>query len=573
MAGKKKKSLANKLAKMSDEERARYLQHRAEIEEEAKRRKEQLIATFMKKKIKKEEAFGRLNLAKINQNWHQILRKIKVKEMKDDVEHLKTYIERALEYKNGTISKLMEELEEAEEQYSNNFKYHSIHLDEIITSQNNYINDLQMEYEKELKDFLDDSKKEEVDIIENSSREMCYLKTIIFGQEAKATKELKYFNEEYNQKLYRAESKNKVKLSNLRRTRGDVEVALWRQLSQVVRSYVQKTDARRCHLQELRRLDAESAEEIRRNEERMNSEEELIGTLENSYAEIKKRRGERLQTLELEEADLKKKFLIVKKRLKNDLALDELRLRFLSSCSNSILEYFQNLLSKGQHLVSLSVTCTKFETERERITKWIPITEITLSRDVDGGLTDDEKLYQRAVEKGFSLPKLKHTGSPTSEEKIRTRPMTSITYGVLTSQTTEADIDSEVESKKIAPIEDIKFEAKKLCGGSEDPELEGQTSSGASSVSHQRDILDECIEDLEKMESFWNLYNKVEIDVMELKEERSVLQKENKQLRGFIRAVLEAAALAKTIPDSKVSTRVPSQRAAYSAPLRRILLN
>lgn len=46
--GGKKKSLANRLARMSDEERARYLQHKADLEEEAKRRKEQLIAIFMK---------------------------------------------------------------------------------------------------------------------------------------------------------------------------------------------------------------------------------------------------------------------------------------------------------------------------------------------------------------------------------------------------------------------------------------------------------------------------------------------------------------------------------------------
>lgn len=48
MGKKKKKGLSNRLAKMSDEERARYLQHRAAIEEEARRRKEQLISTFMK---------------------------------------------------------------------------------------------------------------------------------------------------------------------------------------------------------------------------------------------------------------------------------------------------------------------------------------------------------------------------------------------------------------------------------------------------------------------------------------------------------------------------------------------
>lgn len=39
---------SNKLARMSEEERLRYLQHRADMEEEARRRKQQLIATFMK---------------------------------------------------------------------------------------------------------------------------------------------------------------------------------------------------------------------------------------------------------------------------------------------------------------------------------------------------------------------------------------------------------------------------------------------------------------------------------------------------------------------------------------------
>ncbi|KAH9627949.1 hypothetical protein HF086_015393 [Spodoptera exigua] len=43
-----KKGKVNKLAKMSDEERARYLQHRADMEEEARRRKQELIHRFIK---------------------------------------------------------------------------------------------------------------------------------------------------------------------------------------------------------------------------------------------------------------------------------------------------------------------------------------------------------------------------------------------------------------------------------------------------------------------------------------------------------------------------------------------
>lgn len=46
--GPKKKGKGSKLARMSEEERIRYMQHRAAIEEEARRRKEQLIANFMK---------------------------------------------------------------------------------------------------------------------------------------------------------------------------------------------------------------------------------------------------------------------------------------------------------------------------------------------------------------------------------------------------------------------------------------------------------------------------------------------------------------------------------------------
>lgn len=45
--GKKGKG-KSKLSRMTDEERARYLQHRADMEEEARRRKQLLIALFMK---------------------------------------------------------------------------------------------------------------------------------------------------------------------------------------------------------------------------------------------------------------------------------------------------------------------------------------------------------------------------------------------------------------------------------------------------------------------------------------------------------------------------------------------
>ncbi|EFN73433.1 Coiled-coil domain-containing protein 65, partial [Camponotus floridanus] len=107
----KKKGKGSKLARMSDEERARYLQHRAELELESKRRKQQLIAAFTKNKLKREEAFSRLNTAKINEQWRFILRRIKCKELHENVEYLWKNFDRMMKIKDLMIWHLYNELE------------------------------------------------------------------------------------------------------------------------------------------------------------------------------------------------------------------------------------------------------------------------------------------------------------------------------------------------------------------------------------------------------------------------------------------------------------------------------
>jgi hypothetical protein len=49
--------------------------------------------------------------------------------------------------------------------------------------------------------------------------------------------------------------------------------ALWREIATVIKSHVTQTDARRLHLAELKRIDAESAAEIATNQERINCQE------------------------------------------------------------------------------------------------------------------------------------------------------------------------------------------------------------------------------------------------------------------------------------------------------------
>ncbi|KAF4520135.1 hypothetical protein B566_EDAN010291 [Ephemera danica] len=134
--GPKKKGKQNKLARMSDDERMRYLQHKAAQEEEARRRKQQLIATFLKNKIKQEENFARLNQAKIDEQWRHLLRKAKCKELKVELETSRKQFEHLLMRRNQVINNLQEDLHESECQYLVILQAHMEAVDKILCKPN-----------------------------------------------------------------------------------------------------------------------------------------------------------------------------------------------------------------------------------------------------------------------------------------------------------------------------------------------------------------------------------------------------------------------------------------------------
>ncbi|XP_076750547.1 dynein regulatory complex subunit 2 [Xylocopa sonorina] len=129
---KKRKSKANKIARMNEEERARYIQHRIEFELETKRRKQQLIATFTKNKLKREESFSKLNIAKINEKWRYVLRQIKCKELHENVKYLQATFDRAITIKDSTISCLHNELNIANADHRKLQETHTALIDTII---------------------------------------------------------------------------------------------------------------------------------------------------------------------------------------------------------------------------------------------------------------------------------------------------------------------------------------------------------------------------------------------------------------------------------------------------------
>lgn len=82
--------------------------------------------------MKREEAFSRLNLAKINQEWRTILRNIKCTELRNEVKSVQKYFDDALMRKNQTIDRLLFELDEAEEMYATMLHSHMEAINKLI---------------------------------------------------------------------------------------------------------------------------------------------------------------------------------------------------------------------------------------------------------------------------------------------------------------------------------------------------------------------------------------------------------------------------------------------------------
>lgn len=198
--GKGKGGKGNKLARMSEEERLRYLQHRADMEEEARRRKQQLIATFMKNKLKKEDAFSRLNLAKINQDWRTLLRNIKCTQLTDEINAVEKECLKMVERKNSVIRRLLCDLDESEEIYSTMLHSHMENIERLIVIHKDRVHFLRSWYVEEkshmLKCYDDEIKVYKL----KKSDAQKELECVYYGLAEKANAERKTNEEEHLQK-------------------------------------------------------------------------------------------------------------------------------------------------------------------------------------------------------------------------------------------------------------------------------------------------------------------------------------------------------------------------------------
>lgn len=120
--------------------------------------------------------------------------------MKENVGHMKSWIERVVNLKNRTIDNLMLELDEAEFQYSHNFQSHISHIQEIISTHQEYMNKMHEQYENDCKELFEVSVNEIEEIRTNANDNEMYLKTLMYGLDKSMSEDMKIHREKFMNK-------------------------------------------------------------------------------------------------------------------------------------------------------------------------------------------------------------------------------------------------------------------------------------------------------------------------------------------------------------------------------------
>uniref|UniRef100_A0A3B3HHD4 Dynein regulatory complex subunit 2 n=1 Tax=Oryzias latipes TaxID=8090 RepID=A0A3B3HHD4_ORYLA len=127
MPKKAKKSLGR-----TEGERLVQLHHRAQAEEEMSKKKEEMLALFLKDKLQKEQRNTAVNLLKVTDRWRSIQRQARVTELRGNIVVSRQMFEREVDELNFVIEKLMGDLQGAERQTAHVQASHLQQLDHLL---------------------------------------------------------------------------------------------------------------------------------------------------------------------------------------------------------------------------------------------------------------------------------------------------------------------------------------------------------------------------------------------------------------------------------------------------------
>ncbi|XP_028653952.2 dynein regulatory complex subunit 2 [Erpetoichthys calabaricus] len=364
---KKSQKKSAKLSSMTEEERLLYLQKKALAEEEMSKKKEEMLTQFLKDKLAKEERNSKLNLNKLTQQWRVLMREAKARELKKDIEILSQTFERVVDRKDSIIKSLVQDLEEAQDQYAMAIRAHLHNLDHLFELQRGRLHSLWELYCAEEEDLKKQFSTERELIITQHQTEISRLEDICFAMELNYTDRENELRQEFHSTRDDIKNKNIEEKHSLRiLLEGRVE-DLWQQFQQAQRSYTEATEDRRIAFETLKAKDEKSAKEIDMQMKKIQRIQDSIAGLRNQMSTNARESEEQIRCLKEQKERFQQQSGGVKAEMNQIRASGKKQLVQLTLQSSATAKKLNHIMSKGERIVKLADMCRKLETEEEKV--------------------------------------------------------------------------------------------------------------------------------------------------------------------------------------------------------------
>ncbi|XP_053159270.1 dynein regulatory complex subunit 2 [Hemicordylus capensis] len=356
-----------KRAALTEEERLLMMQQKLLAEQEMHKKKEDMLAQFLKDKLAKEERNSTLNIHKINLQWRTVLREVKARELRKDIEILSQTFERVVDCKDSVIKSLAKDLAEAEEQYAHALRSHLHNIDKLLQLQHCRLGYLEEDYHTELEALQKEFETERKIIIRHHEEENCYLQDVLLAMEQN------FSDNEYEARLDFQSTRDDVKNKNLEekhylrmQLEGKVE-ELWKRFQQALRNYTEATEDRKIAFEGLKLRDEKSTKEIEMQMKKLQKMQDLILVLKNKIAIHARESEEQNRRIREEKEVVLKQLQKLKWQMNQARAKARSNLAKLSQESCGTLKALERVVQKAELILRLAEMCRKLESEEEKV--------------------------------------------------------------------------------------------------------------------------------------------------------------------------------------------------------------
>ncbi|KAG5893054.1 hypothetical protein JTB14_014834 [Gonioctena quinquepunctata] len=350
--------------KLTDEEKkAARAEKRAERKVKQIERKKQLKRDQLYRELK----YSSLTYKRHEKDWRQMLINIALPAMRDNLEFAWHNFERVIDCKDFTISLLMDELREAEEQYMMNHKNHIENIDKLIDFFHERVEELQDDNDRQISVMRQRFEEEIENEKDNCNENETYVKTILYILEVARKSQNQNVRAEYFSKLEEEETKNSQVTQRIKDMLDGKQYIIQTEIQEFLDNYHnQVRDRKKQH--DLLKTHDEVLQKLLFNQlEKIRHAQEDIKRLRQKLGDSQKILGTKLRDLESEQQFFNAAFSTLKKKLVEDRKVDEIKINTLTVNYHDTLKVLEKLKEKGEQILHVSAVCRKLETLEEKI--------------------------------------------------------------------------------------------------------------------------------------------------------------------------------------------------------------